>query len=168
MAIDLINVTVRIYGWDYTLRVDPAHADRAKAIAAHLDQKMNQVARASHSADTLRIAIRSALLITDELFETRDKLEQAKTGQQNLFNPGVDTYQRKYQPDVPVYKIPDVPAEETVPEENAMSQEEKSDEPPPVLPDSFSGPTFDLSKFEALDALLDKELQDLGNDTEEK
>ncbi len=73
MPPELTNVTVRIYGWDYVLKVDAAHEERVKAIAEYLDQKMNLVAARGGTADTLKIAIRAGLLITDELYDAREK-----------------------------------------------------------------------------------------------
>jgi cell division protein ZapA (FtsZ GTPase activity inhibitor) len=73
MPPEMTNVTVRIYGWDYVLKVNAAQEERVKAIADYLDQKMNLVAARGGTADTLKIAIRAGLLITDELFDARDK-----------------------------------------------------------------------------------------------
>jgi len=73
MATELTSVTVRIYGWDYTLKVEPSQVERAKSLADYLDQRMQQVAKKSGTADTLKIAIRSALTIIDELFNAQEQ-----------------------------------------------------------------------------------------------
>ncbi len=77
MSPDLTTITVRIYGWDYTLKVEPQEVERAKALADYLDQRMQQIATRSTTADTLKIAIRAALTIIDELFDAREQLEKA-------------------------------------------------------------------------------------------
>ena len=51
MAPELTSVTVRIYGWDYTLKVEPSEVERAKQLADYLDQRMQQVAKKSGTAD---------------------------------------------------------------------------------------------------------------------
>ena len=75
MAPELTSVTVRIYGWDYTLKVESTEVERAKQLADYLDQRMQQVAKKSGTADTLKIAIRSAITIIDELFGAKDELK---------------------------------------------------------------------------------------------
>ncbi len=76
MISELTSVTVRIYGWDYTLKVEPSEVERAKALAEYLDQRMQLIAKKSGTADTLKIAIRSAITIIDDLFTTRAELEK--------------------------------------------------------------------------------------------
>ena len=72
---ELTPVTVRIYGWDYTLKVEPSEVERAKQLAEYLDQRMQQVAKKTGSADTLKIAIRSSLTIIDELLTAQEQLQ---------------------------------------------------------------------------------------------
>ena len=72
---ELTPVTVRIYGWDYTLKVEPSEVERAKKLAEYLDQRMQQVAKKTGSADTLKIAIRAGLTIVDELLTAQEQLQ---------------------------------------------------------------------------------------------
>jgi cell division protein ZapA len=65
------TTTVNIYGQRYTVRSDddPEHVER---VAAYLDGRMREVARASSQVTSLRVAILAALNITDELFRERE------------------------------------------------------------------------------------------------
>ncbi|HKK72611.1 MAG TPA: cell division protein ZapA [Candidatus Krumholzibacteria bacterium] len=65
------TTTVHIYGQRYTVRSDddPEHVER---VAAYLDSRMREVARASSQVTSLRVAILAALNITDELFRERE------------------------------------------------------------------------------------------------
>ena len=79
MATDLMNISVRIYGWDYVLKVDPSQSERAKAIAEYLDQRMHQIAGKASAPDTIKIAIRAALTIVDELFEAQNQINSLQS-----------------------------------------------------------------------------------------
>lgn len=89
MSSELTSVTVRIYGWDYTLKVDPSEVERAKSLAEYLDKRMQQIAKKSGTADTLKIAIRSAITIIDELFVTQAELEKLQQTPQKSAEPSV-------------------------------------------------------------------------------
>jgi cell division protein ZapA len=89
MPSELTSVTVRIYGWDYTLKVEPSEVERAKQLAEYLDQRMQQIAKKSGTADTLKIAIRSAITIIDELFVTQAELEKLQQISQQPSQPQV-------------------------------------------------------------------------------
>jgi len=83
MVQELTPVTVRIFGWDYTLKVEPTEIERAKSLAEYLDQRMQQIAKKTGTADTFKIAIRSALTIIDELFSAREELDKLSQGSQS-------------------------------------------------------------------------------------
>lgn len=89
MVSELTSVTVRIYGWDYTLKVEPSQVERAKALAEYLDQRMQQIAKKSGTADTLKIAIRSAITIIDELFAAQTELEKLQQSPQKPSVPQI-------------------------------------------------------------------------------
>src|SRR5579862_5521508 len=89
MSSELTSVTVRIYGWDYTLKVDPSEVERAKALAEYLDKRMQLIAKKSGTADTLKIAIRSAITIIDDLFATQAKLENLQQSSQQASQPQI-------------------------------------------------------------------------------
>lgn len=61
--------TVTIYGRTYHLRGsdDPDHLS---SLAAELDRRMREVAEATGTADTLKVAILAALNVTDEYSRT--------------------------------------------------------------------------------------------------
>lgn len=65
------TTTVEIYGQKYTVRSDddPEHVER---VAAYVDERMRDVARASSQVTSVRVAILAALNIADELFRERD------------------------------------------------------------------------------------------------
>ena len=65
---------VVIYNQTYSLRSehDP---DYIHQLAAHVDQCMNEIARAGMTVDSLRVAILAALQITDELYQARKEIQ---------------------------------------------------------------------------------------------
>ena len=68
-------VNVKIYDREYTLRTsgDP---ERLRALCTCLDKRMREMASASGSADTLKVAVLAALSIADELNRARDVLQE--------------------------------------------------------------------------------------------
>jgi len=60
-------VNVRIYDREYALRTsgDP---EQMQILCEQLDKRMREVAEATGSVDTLRVAILAALSLTDDLF----------------------------------------------------------------------------------------------------
>ena len=65
---------VVIYNQTYSLRSehDPDHINE---LAAHVDRRMNEIARQSMTVDSLRVAILAALQITDELYQLKQELK---------------------------------------------------------------------------------------------
>jgi cell division protein ZapA len=65
-------VTVEIQGQQYPIRtaLDPAYVQR---LAAHVDARMQQAAIGAPSADTVGLAVLTALNIADEFFRSRDQ-----------------------------------------------------------------------------------------------
>ncbi len=66
------NVTVRIYGQDYTLR-GAADADYVHKIARYVDQRMSEVASGTSGGSPARVAILAAINIADELFRQQEE-----------------------------------------------------------------------------------------------
>jgi cell division protein ZapA len=66
------RVQVEIFGQVYSLkgRDDPAYI---KELAAYIDTKMKEVQKGTGTVDPHRVAILTALTITDELYRLRDQ-----------------------------------------------------------------------------------------------
>jgi cell division protein ZapA len=69
-------VTVEIHGQTYPIKtaLDPAYVQR---LAAYVDARMQQAAVGAPSADTVGLAILTALNIADEYFRARDLQAEA-------------------------------------------------------------------------------------------
>ena len=61
---------VVIYNQTYNLRSDH-RPDYIQDLAEYVDRRMNEIARATMTVDSLRVAILAALQIADELFQAR-------------------------------------------------------------------------------------------------
>ena len=71
-------VKVVIYNQTYTLRSDH-DGDYIHELAAHVDKRMNEIARATMTVDSLRVAILAALQIADELYQSRKELKDTES-----------------------------------------------------------------------------------------
>ena len=67
---------VVIYNQTYNLRSDHG-PEYIQMLADHVDRRMNEIARATMTVDSLRVAILAAIQITDELYQTRKEMEEA-------------------------------------------------------------------------------------------
>jgi cell division protein ZapA (FtsZ GTPase activity inhibitor) len=67
-----VSVQVEIFGQVYSIKgkEDPAYI---RDLAAFIDSKMKEVQKGTGTSDPLRVAILSALTITDELFRLREQ-----------------------------------------------------------------------------------------------
>ncbi|MBN2338104.1 MAG: cell division protein ZapA [Acidobacteria bacterium] len=67
------SVRVRIYDREYVLRTsgDP---ERLRALCAGLDKRMREIAAATGSVDTLKVAVLSALSVADDMQRAREEL----------------------------------------------------------------------------------------------
>jgi cell division protein ZapA len=68
---------VVIYNQTYNLRSDHDE-EYIKQIAAHVDRRMNEIASATMTVDSLRVAILAALQIADELYQARREVEETE------------------------------------------------------------------------------------------
>lgn len=64
------KIEVRIFGQQYQIKAGP-DPDHIKRIAQYVDEKMREIATATPTVDTLKIAVLAALNITDEFFQLR-------------------------------------------------------------------------------------------------
>jgi cell division protein ZapA len=65
---------VVIYNQTYSLRSDH-DPNYIQDLAEYVDKRMNEIARATMTVDSLRVAILAALQLTDELFQARKDLK---------------------------------------------------------------------------------------------
>jgi cell division protein ZapA len=68
-------VMIKIYDREYALRTngDPAHL---RKLCLYVDQRMKALADSSGTADTLKLAILTALSLADELSRTQNELKE--------------------------------------------------------------------------------------------
>src|SRR5215468_9155435 len=71
------TIKVVIYNQTYTLRSDhdPAYVQE---LADYVNERMNEIARATMTVDSLRVAILAALQIADELYQLRQELKDTE------------------------------------------------------------------------------------------
>lgn len=65
-------IEVQICGRHYTIRGD-ATQDRARELAAYVDEQMRRLSASATSVPSLNVAVLAALNIAEELFEVREE-----------------------------------------------------------------------------------------------
>jgi cell division protein ZapA len=68
---------VVIYNQTYSLRSDHDQ-DYIHELAEYVDKRMNEIARATMTVDSLRVAILAALQIADELYQARRDMRETE------------------------------------------------------------------------------------------
>lgn len=68
------TVEVKIYNQTYQIRGD-GNGEYIRELADYVDKRMKEVAQGTLTADSLRVAILTALNIADELHKVRKRLE---------------------------------------------------------------------------------------------
>jgi cell division protein ZapA len=68
-------VNVKIYDREYALRTS-GDTERLRSLCAFLDKRMRELAASSGSVDTLRVAVLAAVSLADDLYRTRDALQE--------------------------------------------------------------------------------------------
>jgi cell division protein ZapA len=66
---------VVIYNQTYSLR-SSHDSDYIQELAEHVNKRMNEIARATMTVDSLRVAILAAIQIADELFQSRSVMKE--------------------------------------------------------------------------------------------
>ena len=66
------SVRARIYDREYVLLTE-GDPERLRALCAVLDERMHEVAKASGSVDTLKVAVLAALSIADDVRRAKDE-----------------------------------------------------------------------------------------------
>lgn len=69
----LVNVMVN--GRAYTIACDDGEEDHLRALAAHVDEKVRELLESVGQVGDQRLMLMAAVLVTDELFEARSRLE---------------------------------------------------------------------------------------------
>lgn len=69
------RVHVKIYGEDYTMR-GPSSPDYMKRVAHYVDEKMKQIGNVNSRLGINKIAVLTAINLTDELFRVRKELQE--------------------------------------------------------------------------------------------
>lgn len=70
-----IKLTVDIYGQQYRM-VGRANTAYLRAVAHYVDERMRQIANGNTRLDTTKIAVLSAINITDEYFRLKQEYEE--------------------------------------------------------------------------------------------
>jgi len=68
---------VVIYNQTYSLRSDHG-PEYIRELAGYVDKRMNEIARATMTVDSLRVAILAAIQIADELYQARDDMKETE------------------------------------------------------------------------------------------
>ncbi len=69
------TVEVRIYNQTYSIRGD-GNSAYITQLAAYVDRKMREIVKATHTVDSLRVAILAAMTVADELFQAQRRIDQ--------------------------------------------------------------------------------------------
>jgi cell division protein ZapA len=65
------STRIEIFDQSYQIRGE-TNPDHVRDLAAYVDRKMREIADASKTVDSLKVAVMAALNITDELFQERE------------------------------------------------------------------------------------------------
>ena len=69
------KITIEIFGQQYTLK-GSASSSHMRLVAGYVDDKMNQLSEANPRLDARKIAVLSAVNITDEYFRLKEEYEE--------------------------------------------------------------------------------------------
>jgi cell division protein ZapA len=72
------RIKIEIYGQTYQMQSD-LDAAYIEDLARYVDEKMNAVAEATHTVDSVRVAVLAALSIADELHALQRKQQEVRT-----------------------------------------------------------------------------------------
>ena len=80
---DKIRVNVKIYGQDYVLSGDSTR-DQIRKVSDYVDGKMQEIAQALPTGPLSALAVLTAVNIADELFSTKESIEEFRRENQRL------------------------------------------------------------------------------------
>ena len=67
---------IEIYDQSYNVNSAGQNEEQLKELAAYVDGKMREVARATRMVDSVKVAVLAALNIADELFTMRERQQE--------------------------------------------------------------------------------------------
>ncbi|MBZ5694292.1 MAG: cell division protein ZapA [Acidobacteriia bacterium] len=67
---------IEIYDQSYNVNSAGQNEEQLKELAAYVDGKMREVARATRMVDSVKVAVLAALNIADELFTLRERQQE--------------------------------------------------------------------------------------------
>src|SRR5580693_8102691 len=76
----MAQVTLRINGYAYTLGCQDGEEAHLHAMAAEVDQRIDSVKASAGPSGEARMLVIAALLMADDIYELRQKLEAAAAG----------------------------------------------------------------------------------------
>lgn len=75
----MAQVTVRINGYAYTLACQDGEEQHLMAMAAEVDQRIEQIRHVAGQSGEARMLAMAALVLADDLYETRQKITESAT-----------------------------------------------------------------------------------------
>lgn len=75
----MAQVTVRINGYAYTLACKDGEEQHLLAMAADVDQRIEQIRHVAGQSGEARMLAMAALVLADDLFETRQRITDSAT-----------------------------------------------------------------------------------------
>jgi cell division protein ZapA len=73
----MAQVTVRINGYAYTLACRDGEEQHLLSMAADVDKRIETIRQGAGQSGEARMLVMAALILADELFETRKRLEES-------------------------------------------------------------------------------------------
>ena len=70
----MAEVTIYINGRSYDISCDNGQEGRIVDLAAYIDQRLQQISRSGAAYNDAHLTVLTALVLADELFETREQL----------------------------------------------------------------------------------------------
>lgn len=74
----MAEVNISINGRIYEISCDNGQEGRVVDLASYIDQRLQQIARSGAAYNDAHLMVLTALVLTDEIFDTREKLAAAK------------------------------------------------------------------------------------------
>lgn len=71
------DVTLSIYGKDYTVSCDDGEENRVNQLGQYIDAKVRDIAYAGAASSPAHMMVLASLLMADELFESRQNSDNA-------------------------------------------------------------------------------------------
>ena len=78
------EVTVNIGGRGYSLSCDPGQEDRLKQLARYVDSRLKEIAHAGAASNEAHLFVLTALVLADELFDSKAMLGEFEDENEQL------------------------------------------------------------------------------------